>query len=553
MITQRTNKCIPQKLKINEIPDYICLPDGVKHYLSKEEKKDYEFGGKCPKICPIKNVPNNSCPKVDYVSDTTVARNMCQADPNCHFIGNQVFDRNGPNYCVPKQMDGCITLTEADLSQSDKFLTDSDQFCDRLNKGCIFNRGNADPNFSRNGEPVCLRGCLGSKYYKNPKYIWGGGGTLSDPFQGSYFNSDLEVIPKYLEQAPSKKNPRGWGGPIGKPWEGHGLLPKSLGVPYTLSRGEYSPPCNLNEGDIGAFTTSTTGEDLAGPGCMLTAPRPDRGIQDWSYTCSCPYGGDTTSDSYTPCKTFELDQEKINKRDVCKGCYILDDKSSPLNGFCVLGETTPDTESKLLGCFDDPKDPDKCRVKRTIHPTECPSFCSNNKLNRQSTWKSSTQCAKQLSNQCWKFNPNYNKVISLYKRDQDNIEPPYVKSFNNHKQVCKPKNTDYLCEDCAPTTIRTIGTGTVYPNRARCIVGGNISSISLDDATYQDDLLRKLSCPATCSSCHTGVFGEPLESHYKFNESANSSSVFSKGIVYTPFVGTQAVKELQVERKNFKS
>ena len=100
----------------------------------------------------------------------------------------------------------------------------------------------------------------------------------NDPFTGSWYNNDLEVGPKYLEEAPSAKKPNGWGGPSGSPWFGSGKLPKSLGIPYTESRGKYSPPCNLSGGDVGAFTSTTSGEVLAGPGCKLTSPQPRFGM-----------------------------------------------------------------------------------------------------------------------------------------------------------------------------------------------------------------------------------------------------------------------------------
>lgn len=552
MITIKKDKCIPEKLKIGEIPNYICLPNGNKHYLSREEKKDYQYGGRCPTLCPIKN-NRGTCPNVDWVSDKTVAKNTCEKDPACQFISNAVINRNGPNYCVPKSQPGCIMLTEADLAKTDEFLTDSPDFCDRLGKGCIFNRGTGDGLTGRSGNPTCLRGCLGSKYWKNPNYMWGGGGTLQEPYKGSWFNSDLQLGPTYLEAAPSQKNPKGWGGPMGSPWFGHGKLPKSLGVPYTESKGKYTPPCNLEEGDIGVFTTQATGESLAGPGCRLTPPQPRFGLQDWSYTCRCPYlggGGEFKSDAWTPCADWELDQEKVSKRDVCEGCYIQPDKSKALYGHCVLGSETPDTESKLLGCIPDPNNPEKCRVKRTIYPTECPAFCSENPLDPLK-WRKNTQCADSLAKGCWKVNPSYNKVISKEQRDLGEQASPYMKGDKYDNNYCKVKNTDYLCRNCSQTSVKSIGSGTLYPNRSYCVVGGSENTGALSQTSYGDALARKLSCPPTCKQCATGFFGEPMKPVYKLDEAVNPSSAFSKGILFVPWVGTQAVKDLQTEAKNF--
>lgn len=552
MITQRENKCEPQKLRQGEIPDYICFPDGRTHYLSREEKKDYQYGGKCPEICPIRN-NRGDCPNVDYVSDTTVARNTCQSNPNCQFIGNQVFDRNGPNYCVPKTAPpgrDCIVLTEADYAKGDKALTDSPNVCDRLNKGCIFNRGNADPKIGRNADPTCLRGCLGSKYWNNPKYLWGGGGTLQDPFRGSFFNSDLQLGPIYLEASPSDKNPTGWGGPVGAPYFGNGLLPRSMGIPYTESRGQYSPPCNINEGDIGAFTTAATGEDLAGPGCRLTAPMPQYGLHDWSYTCSCPYANELKVDAYAPCQDWELNQENIQDRDICRGCYIEPNKKSDLYGHCVLGTDTPDTESRLLGCFEDPSNPDKCRVKRIVPNTDCPHFCSEDPFDPLK-WKAATQCSQQFADGCWKLNPKYNKVISKLTKDTTKIAPPFIPGSALGDAKCRPKDTDYLCQNCAQTSVKSIGSATLYPNRSYCLVGGSTSSDTIQGMEFSNDLARKLSCPATCSGCHSGFFNEPMLPVYKLNEASNPSSAFNKGILFVPWVGTQAQKELRTESKNF--
>lgn len=537
MITIKKDKCIPQRLKIGEIPDYICFPNGDKHFLSRDEKKDYEYGGKCPVYCPVKN-NRGACPNVDFVSDTTVARQMCQSNPECQFIGNQVIDRAGPNYCVPKSQPGCITLSEADLAKSDKFLTDSPDFCDRLNKGCVFNRGSGDGTTSRQGNPTCLRGCLGTKYWKNPDYMWGGGSSKEDPFTGSWFNSDLKVGPKYLESAPS--NTGGWGG-VGK-------LPKSLGVPYTKSKGKFTPPCNLPEGDIAVFSSANSGEDLAGSGCVLTPPQPRVGLQDWSYTCRCPYlgdGGEFKSDAWTPCNDWELDNnDTVKPRDVCDGCYINDDDKSDFYGHCVLGEETYDTESKLLGCVTLPGDSeDKCRVKRKINPTECPAFCSNDNSSLTG-WRKNTQCSKSLSQGAWKPNPAYNDIISTTQRDRRQQAPPYIEGKKNSKFAKMPrqkKNTDYLCQNCSQTSIKSVGSGTEYPNRSYCVVGGSESAGSLNDTGYGNFLARKLSCPPTCKQCSTGFFGEPMEPVYNLQEATNPSSAFSKGILFVPWTGKQSV------------
>lgn len=545
MLTIKKDECIPQKLKIGEIPDYICLSSGKKHFLSREEKKDYQYGGKCPIICPIKN-NRGSCPNVDWVSDTVQARAQCTANPECHFIGNQVLDRNGPNYCVPRSQPGCITLTEADLIKSDKFLTDSPSFCDRLNKGCIFNRGTGDGTTGRNGNPTCLRGCLGSKYWKNPAYMWGGGSTDQDEYTGAWFNSDLELGPRYLEAAPSDKNPRGWGGPSGNPWNGHGKLPKSLGVPYTESKGKYTPPCNLEEGNIGVFTTAATGEDLAGPGCKLTPPQPRFGMQDWSYTCKCTYlgeGGEFKSDAWTPCNEWELDQENVQKRDVCEGCYIQNNPKIPLYGHCVLGQQTADTESKLLGCVPDPNNPEKCRINRMVNPTSCPAFCSND-VNDPSAWRKNTQCSQWLAKGCWKPNPKFKNIISEEQKQKGEQAPPYIrdKKFDN----CKINNTEDLCRNCAQTSIKSVGSGTKYPNRSYCVLGGSESAGVLSETGYGDFLARKISCPPTCKQCLSGFFGEPLEPVYNLQQAVLPSSAFNKGVLFVPWVGKQAIESHQI-------
>lgn len=548
-------------MKQGEAPDYVCEPNGNKRFLSRAEKRDFIMGGPCPKICPLRG-NRGSCPNVDFVSDTTVARKMCEeaeGDGNgCVFIGNQVLDRNGPNYCVPKNTDpGCTQLTEADLVRSDKQLTDDPGVCDRLGKGCIFNRGTGDGTTGRSGDPTCLRGCLGSKFWRNPAYLWGGGGTKEDPFKGSFFSNDLALGPIYLEAAPSARRPAGWGGPKGAPFFGNGKLPRSLGVPYTESKGDYVPPCNVGAGDIGAFTTQATGADLAGPGCTLTPPQPRFGIQEWSYTCKCPFlggSGEFKTDAWKPCETWELDQENVMKRDVCRGCYIQDDAQSRLYGHCVLGQKTPDTESKILGCVRLPGEPlDKCRVKRTVEPTECPAFCSNDPTD-PTKWRRATQCAESLAKGQWELNPMYKKVISKATRDGNGQAPPYrpgpaFGSYEEERSKRKQETTD-LCRNCAQTSLQGVGSGTAFPLRSYCVVGGNASSIALNDTGYGDSIARKLSCPPTCKQCLSGFFNEPLQPRYRLDQSINKDSAFAKGIIYTPWIGTQAVKNLRTRDAN---
>jgi hypothetical protein len=547
MIRLTKNECIPEKISPGESPNFICFPNGDKHYLSSEEKKDYLYGGQCPKICPVKaTILPNTCPNVSYVTEHTIARNQCQADPNCQFLGAPLFDKMGPHYCIPKQQPGCITLTESDYAKNDKILTDSVDVCDRLHKGCIFNRGNGDGTTARKGEPTCIKGCLGSKYWENPDYMWGGGDTTENNFNGSWFNSDLEVGPKYLESAPSFKRPAGWGGPAGTPWEGSGKLPKSLGVPYTDSKGKYSPPCNMNYGDVGSFTSAASGENLAGPGCILTPPENRVGIYDWSYTCRCLYNGDSGDikpDAWTPCSEWELDEDTISNRDVCDGCYILDDAESKLNGRCVLGNKTMDTQSKLLGCVPDMLNPtsDKCRITRNIDPTECPAFCSSN-VSDPYGWRKNTQCSKQLSSGSWKPNKLYKDIISTTQKYNNEQSNPYLKLSEDYKV----KNTDYLCRNCAQTAIESTGSGTKYPNRSRCVVGGSDTSSQYSNTTYGDFLSRKLMCPSTCNQCMSGFFNEPLEGKYSLQEATDTSSVFSDGIIYVPWVGNQSVDKLKI-------
>lgn len=554
--------CEPQNVRPNEIPDYVCLPNGQRNYLSREQKKDIIFGGECPTICEPKTTYINStgvsqnCPDVSQISDVTVARNACNVDANCHFIPNSVLNRMGPNQCNVRQQEGCITLTELDLKNSDKLLTDSEYVCDRLNVGCVFNRGLGDGTTGRKGNPTCLRGCQGTKYWNNPDYIWGGGGTKQDPFQGSYYNSDLRLGAKYLEAAPSDRKPNGWGGPMGKPYYGHGKLPRDLGITYTESKGNHVPPCNIKAGDSSVFSSQLTGENLAGPGCKLTPPNPRFGVTEWSYTCNCPYlgeGGEFRSDAWRPCAEWELEQDVFSKRNVCEGCWIQDDPEKALYGHCVLGEETPDTESKILGCIPDPNNPDKCRVKRVIEPTECPDFCSKN-VSDVTAWRPETQCQDALTKRVWQPNPAYKKVIDLEDRDAGRQATPYKPgpNFSTGKKEF-PKNTDYLCRNCSQTPTRTIGTGTDYPNRSYCLVGGSEAGAALGSANYGKHMARTLSCPPTCKQCASGFFGEPMKPIYKLDQASNPSSAFSKGVIFTPWVGTQAVKDLQVEAKKFES
>lgn len=551
MITQRKNLCQPQDLKPGQVPDYICTPEGDRHYLSKREKTDYLFGGSCPKLCPLRNnrikPDGTSCPNVDFIP-TDEARGVCET-AGCNFIGNQVLDRRGPNYCTPKEQPGCITLKESDLVKSDKELTDSRNFCDRLNKGCIFDRGNDNPETGRNGDPTCLRGCYGSKFWNNPKYLWGQGGTLQSPYEGSYLNSDLQLGPIYLEAAPSKNHLDGWAG--------KGNLPSILAKPYTESKGRYSPPCNLNQGDIPAYSGGKTGEQLAGPGCRKTPPMPQYGQPDWHYACKCPYTTDTRIDDFYPCQPFEVNQNIENNRDLCSGCYIESNATNKLYGHCVIGNKEPDTESRRLGCFDDPNDPDKCRVRRKVQNTECPHFCANNPSVPNMTWKSNTICAQQLDNGCWKMNPKANLVYSKFETSKGRTEPPFIQDpGHSDNSVCKrldktleEKRIENLCQNCAQTPMKTIGSGTLYPNRSYCVVGGDANT--LVNTEFTDELAEQIMCPPTCKSCMTGFFGEPLNPVYKLAEAPNTSSAFNKGIFYVPFVGKQANEKLQIDKKKF--
>jgi hypothetical protein len=550
--------CEPQHLRVGEIPDYICLPAGNKQYLSKEQKKDYIYGGECPRICsPVSTYTDSTgiskgCPDISQISDVTLARNACNIDTNCHFIPNSVLNRMGPNFCNVKSQTGCMTLTEEDLKKDDKTLTNSSNICDRMGVGCIFNRGNGNGIHSRKGNPTCLRGCQGSKYWNNPDYIWGGGGTKQDPYEGAFYNSDLKLGPKYLEASPSDTKPDGWGGSQGPPFMGNGKLPRDLGIAYTESKGKHVPPCNLKAGDSSVFAQRLTGESLAGPGCKLTPPHPQYGLQDWTYTCNCPYlgdGGEFKSDAWKPCTQFELEQDVFSKRNVCEGCWIQDNPEKSLYGKCILGEETPDTESKLLGCIEDPNDPEKCRIKRIIHPTECPSFCSKNSSDL-TAWRSETQCSDSLTKKYWETNPEYSKIINLEDRIDGRQAAPYRPgpNFNNRS---KPKDTDYLCRNCSQTHIKTLGSGSDYPNRSYCLVGGSESANSLGSDNFGKYLAKTLSCPPTCKQCSVGFFGEPMKPIYKLDEASNSSSAFSKGIIYVPEIGEQAVKELTINTKEF--
>lgn len=545
--------CEPQTLRPGEVPEYICLPNGTKEYLSREQKKDIIYGGECPRICPpVTSYNGGQCPDISQISDVTVARNTCITDQNCHFIGNAVIDRYAPNQCLARYQEGCITLTEDDLKNTDKILTDSVHVCDRLGVGCIFNRGNGDGKYSRKGAPTCLRGCQGTKYWNNPDYIWGGGGTKSDPFSGSYYNSDLKLGPKYLEASPNDKHPNGWSGPKGYPYFGNGKLPRELGITYTESKGDHIPPCNLKPGNSSMFSTALTGEHLAGPGCKLTPPHPQFGITEWSYTCNCPYlgdGGEFKSDAWKPCAQWELDQDVFSKRNVCEGCRIQSEKGKSLYGHCVLGEETQDTESKILGCIPDPNDPQKCRVKRIVEPTECPEFCSKD-VTDLSAWSQETQCSDSLINKYWIPNPDYKRIISLEKREEGKQANPYIPGPNFERRKA-PKDTDYLCQNCSQTSIQSIGSGSDYPNRSYCLVGGSESAGSLKGDNFGKYLAKTLTCPATCEQCSTGFFGEPMKSIYKLDEASNPSSAFNKGPIYIPWVGTQAVQELKMEAQTF--
>ena len=142
--------CVEQKLKFGQVPDYICK-NGKKHYLSKEEKKDYQYGGPLPVICPL---IRGDCPDISGIVDTHEARDTCNKNDKCQFIGNQVLVRGGPNHCVPKSQPNCITLTEHQLTKDDKELTDDPNVCNRMGVGGIFDRGTGDNTYTRKGDPT---------------------------------------------------------------------------------------------------------------------------------------------------------------------------------------------------------------------------------------------------------------------------------------------------------------------------------------------------------------------------------------------------------------
>jgi|688.fasta_scaffold01457_40 hypothetical protein len=514
--------CTPQVLKDpQQIPDYICK-NNKKKFLSIEEKKDYEYGGPLPTLCDITD--RKFCPDVSYLGKEEGMK-VCSADPKCQWISYSVIDKNSPNMCYPRQQPGCVSLTEADLKKEDKDLTDS--VCNRLDVGGIFNRGTGDGKSSRKGPPTCLRGCLGSKYYKNPKYMWGGGSN----FTGAWDFPDLKLGPKYLEASPSQKNPDGWGGPKVSPWDGNGLLPVSLGEPYTRSKGKYSPPCNLPEGDFGSFTGTGSGEDLAGPGCILTPPRPQSNINDWGYSCNCTYNsGEIKKDAWRPCTEWELNEEIQSDRNLCKGCRIQDNPSQKMYGHCVLGEENIDTESRLIDCEEDPKYPEKCRTNRVVDPIDCPAFCSKDPSDPKG-WMPETQCSQFIEKGCWTPNPEYKKIISEFDRKTRNRVSPYIQG----KQKCSSVKTDDLCRNCSQSELQYHGAGSEYPFYSHCVVGGKTESDSMQHGTYGAELSRNTTCPPTCKQCMTGQNGEPVEAIYKLDESMNDS-IFKTDIIYVPWI-----------------
>jgi hypothetical protein len=278
-------------------------------------------------------------------------------------------------------------------------------------------------------------------------------------------------------------------------------------------------------------------------------------MPDWHYSCQCPYSSETRIDAYYPCSKLEVEQDTVNNRDVCKGCFIEKDPKSLLYGHCVLGKTEPDTESTLLGCFPDPFNPDKCRVRREVRNTECPHFCANNPELPNATWKQSTNCAKQLNQGCWNINPK-SYVYSKYERDNQprKLEPPYIPGKNFEKQQCNTFREEFkqlqdLCKNCAQTSMKTMGSGTKYPNRSYCVVGGDASTLL--NTEFTNELAQQIMCPGTCKSCTTGFFGEPLNPEYKLYEASNDSSAFNKGIFYVPFVGSTANKKLTIDKNKF--
>ena len=124
--------------------------------------------------------------------------------------------------------------------------------------------------------------------------------------------------------------------------------------------------------------------------------------------------------------------------------------------------------------------------------------------------------------------------------------PPYIKDEKFDK--CEIKDTDYLCRNCAQTSIKSKGSGTLYPNRSYCVVGGNESAGALSDTGYGNYLARKMSCPPTCKQCLSGFFGEPMQPVYKLDQASNPSSAFNNGIIYVPWVGSQATDKLTVNK-----
>jgi hypothetical protein len=516
----KTNFCIPQELQKNQqqIPDYICR-DNKKHYLSIEEKKDYEFGGPLPILCDITD--RKFCPDVSLLGKDTGIK-ACNMDPRCQFISHSVIDKDAPNMCYPKKQSGCKSLTEYELLKEDKDLTDT--VCDRLTVGGIFNRGNGDGKTSRRGPPTCLRGCYGSKYYKNPKYMWGGGGSN---FSGAWDFPDLDLGPRYLEASPSQKNPSGWGGPSVSPWDGNGILPLSLGEPYTKTKGKYSPPCNLPTGDFGSFTGSSSGEDLAGTGCILTPPRPQYNVHEWSYSCNCTYNSsEIKSDGWRPCTEWEVNEDIKSDRNLCKACKIQENPNQKLYGHCVLGEENIDTESKIIDC--DETDPEKCRINRRVDPIDCPAFCSDSTTKK---WRPETQCSQFLDKGCWLPNPDYTKVISESDRKLGKRVAPYIPG----SQLCSSVNTDDLCRNCSQSELQYHGAGSEYPFYSHCVVGGKTESDSIQHGTYGQELSRSTTCSPTCKQCMTGLNGEPVEAIYKLDE-ATDDSIFKTDIIYVPWV-----------------
>jgi hypothetical protein len=472
---------------MSRFPDYspeFVMKNGKKHYLNKVEKKDFIFGGPLPKLCNI--FEHKFCPDVRNELDKNEAKNSCLVKPGCQFISKAGLDKNGPHYCYPEKQKGCKSLTEDDLKREDDELTDHPKVCNRYGVGGIFNRGLGDDTSSPKSNPSCLRGCQGSKFWKNKNFMWGSGGSSKSHFKGSWEFPDLELGPIYLEAAPSKSKPDGWGG--------EGKLPKSLSETYTKYKGNYSPPCNLNE-DV------FTDELLAGPGCILTAP--DSYNKKWHYTCNC----NNSVDSWKPCVSSEIE----NDRDVCEGCRIQD-------GNCVLGEKTEDTETEILGCESDNSNSNDCRVKRIINPLQCPSFCSKN-----SKWLKSTQCHKSLSEEYWLNNPEASKILS--KKDIENNKgfPAYIINKNKKEKVDNKFITDLhedLCKNCRQTP------------EYHCTVNG----VSVDK-----ELSRKIICPPTCKNCIKGIHGEPLDSFYDEEK---------KNIIYFPWKGKYAIDALIIENTN---